>query len=177
MEYITDLNYRHANKVFKKFKLKNLRDYHDLYDQSDTLLLADVFENFRNKCIEIYELDPAHSLSAPGLAWQACLKKTGVRLELLTDVDMLLMVEEGIRGGICHAIHRYAKANNKYMKDCNKDEEESFLQYQDANNLYGFPMIQKLPVDGFEWEENMSKFNEDFIKTMMKIVIKDIYLK
>ena len=85
-----------------------------MYVQSDTLLLADVFENFRNKCIEIYEFDPAHFLSAPGLAWQACLKKTKVKLELLTDVHMLLMVEKGIRGGICHARHRYAKANNKY---------------------------------------------------------------
>ena len=81
----------------------------------------------------MYELDPAHFLSAPGLAWQACLKKTEVKLELLTDVDMLLMVEKGIRGGICHAIHRYAKANDKYMKDYNKDEEESFLKYLDAN--------------------------------------------
>ena len=98
-------------------------------------MLADVFENFRNKCIEIYELDPGHFLSAPGLAWQACLKKTEVKLELLTDVDMLLMVEEGIRSGICHAVHRHIKANNNYMKDYNKDEEESFLQYEDANNL------------------------------------------
>ena len=81
--------------------------------QLDTLLLADVFENFRDKCVEIYGLDPAHFLSAPGSTWQACLKKTGINLELLTDIDMLLMVEEGIRGGICHAIHRYAKANNK----------------------------------------------------------------
>ena len=91
--------------------------------QSDTLLLADVFENFRNICIKVYELDPAHFLSFPGLAWQACLKKTNVKLELLTDYDMLLMVEEGIIGGICHSIHRYAKANNKYMKKCNKSEE------------------------------------------------------
>ena len=104
-------------KYLKKFKLKNLGDYHDLYVQSDTLLLEDVLENFRNKYIEIYELDPAHFLSASGLTWQACLKKTEVRLELLTDVDMLLMVEKGIRGGICHAIHRYAEANNKYMKN------------------------------------------------------------
>ena len=87
---------------------------------------ADVFENFRKKCTEIYELDPAHFLSAPGLAWQECLKKTEIRLELLTDADMLLMVEKRIRGGICHAIHRYAKANNKYMRDYNKDGEESF---------------------------------------------------
>ena len=96
LEDITDEDYTHAQKVFEELKLKNLGDYHDLYVQSDTLLLADVFENFRNKCIEIYELDPAHFLSAPGLAWQACLKKTGVELELLTDIDMLLMVEKGI---------------------------------------------------------------------------------
>ena len=94
-----------------------------MYVRSDTLLLADVFENFRNKCIEIYELDPAHFLSAPGLAWQACLKKTKVKLELLTDIDMLLMVEKGIRAGICRTIYRCAKANNKYMKNCDKDME------------------------------------------------------
>ena len=95
---------------------------HDLYLLSDTLLLADVFENFRDKCIEIYELDPAHFLSAPGLAWQACLKKTKVKLELLTDIDMLLMVEEGIRGGICQAIYRCAKAN-KYMNNYDKKKK------------------------------------------------------
>ena len=88
-----------------------------MHVQSDTLLLADVFENFRRKCIEIYELDPSHFLSAPGLAWQACLKKIEVELELLTNIDMFLMVEKGIQGGICHAIHRYARANNKYMKN------------------------------------------------------------
>ena len=115
MEDITDVNHRHAKTVFKNLSNKNLGDYHDLYVQSDTLLLADVFENFRNMCIKVYELDPAHFLSAPGLAWQACLKKTGVETELLTDPDMLLRVEKGIRGGICHAINRYAKAN-KYMK-------------------------------------------------------------
>ena len=102
------------------------------------LLLADVFENFRNMCIKVYELDPAHFLSAAGLVWQACVKKTEVKLKLLTDVDMLLMVEKGIRGGICHSIYRYVKANNKYMKNFNKDKEESFLQYLDASNLYGW---------------------------------------
>ena len=99
MENISDIDYRNGNNVFKKFKLKNLGEYHDLYVQSDTLLLADVFENFRNICIKVFEFDPAHFLSLPGLAWQACLKKTNVKLELLTDYDMLLMVEEGIRGG------------------------------------------------------------------------------
>ena len=106
--------------------------------QSDTLLLADVFENFRTKCIEIYELDSAHFLSATGLALKACLKKTRVKLELLTDIDMLLIVEKGIRGRICHSIHRYTKANNKYMKNYDKDTELSYLEYLDANNLYGW---------------------------------------
>ena len=112
MEDISDIDYRHANNVFKRFKL---------YVISDTLLLADVFNNFRDMCIKEYELDPAHFLSLPGLAWQACLKKTNIELELLTDYDMLLMVEEGIREGICHSVHRYAKANNKYMKNYNKN--------------------------------------------------------
>ena len=92
MEYITDADYRHAKKVFKEFKLKHLKEYHHLYLQSDTLLPADVFENFRNMCIKVYELDTAHCLTAPGLAWQACLKKTDVKLELLTNFNMLLMV-------------------------------------------------------------------------------------
>ena len=128
MEDITDKDYEHAQKVWKVFEIKNLSEYHDLCVQSDTLLLADVFENFRDKCIEIYELDPAHFLSAPGLAWQACLKKTKVELELLTDIDMLLMVEKGTRGGICQAIHRYAKANNKYMKNYDKNIKPSYIE-------------------------------------------------
>ena len=105
MENIDDIDYRHGNNVFKRFELENLGEYHDLYVQSDTLLLADLFENFRDMCIKEYQLDPAHFLSLPGLAWQACLKKTNIELELLTDYNMLLMVEEGIRGGICHSIH------------------------------------------------------------------------
>ena len=137
MEDIDDIDYRHGNNVFNKFKLNNLGDYHDLYMQSDTLLLADVFENFRDMCLKQYELDPAHFLSLPGLAWQACLKKTNIELELSTDYDMLLIIEKGIRGGICHSIQRYAKANNKYMKSYNNNEESSYIQYLDANNLYG----------------------------------------
>ena len=148
IEDITDVDYRHRKTVFEYLIKKNLGDYHHLYVQSDTLLLADVFEHFRNMCIEVYELDPAHFLSATGLAWQACLKKTDEKLELLTDVDMVLMVEKGIRGGIC-----CATANNKYLKNCNKDEEKSFLQYLDDNNLHGWAMSQKLPVNGFKWKK------------------------
>ena len=164
MEDITDGDYRHAKIIFKNLSNKNLGDYHDLYVQSDTLLLADVSENFRNVYIKDYELNPNHFLSALGLAWQACLKKTEVELELITNLDMLLMVEKRIRGGICHVILRYAKDNNKYMKDYNKDEEESFLQYNDANNLYRFAISESLPVDGFEWMKDLFKIDEDLIK-------------
>ena len=166
LEDITDEDYEYARKVWEVFGIKNLGKYHGPYVQSDTLLLADVFENFRDKCIEIYGLDPAHFLSAPGLAWQACLKKTKVKLELLTDIDVLLMVEKGIRGGICQAIHRHAKVNYKYMKNYDKDITSSYLAYLDGNNLYGWAMSQKLPVNGFKWIEKsrFSRFNERFIK-------------
>ena len=156
LEDCTDEDYMYYKKVFKEFELKNLGDYHELYVQCDALLFADVFENFRNKCTEIYELDPAHF---------SCLKKTGVRLELLTDIDMLLMVAKEIRGGMSQAIHRYAKANNKYMKNYDKNIESSYLMHLDANNLYGWAMSQKLSVGGFEWVKDLSQFKEDFIKS------------
>ena len=125
-----------------------------------------MFENFRDMCIKEYELDSAQFLSLPGLASQACLKKTNIELELLADYDMLLMVEEGIRGGICHSIHRYAKANNKYMKNYKNSEESSYIQYLDANNLYSWAMSKKLPVNGFKWldSDKINEINEDFIK-------------
>ena len=177
MEDISDTDYKHANNVFEKFNLNNLGDYHDLYVRSDTLLLADVFENFRNACLNNYELDPTHLVSLPGLAWQACLKKTNVELELITDYDMLLMIEDGIRGGICHAIQQYAKANNKYMKDYNKDKESSYIQYLDTNNLYGMAMTEKLPVKGYKWMDDISIINEDFVKSYNKNSGKGYILK
>ena len=168
MENITEMDYIHANNVFKTFDLNNLSDYHDLYVKSDTLLLADVFENFRKACIETYELDPAHFISLPGLAWQACLKKTGIELELLTYYDMLLMIEEGIRGVKCHAVHRYAKANNRYMKDYNESKESSYIQYLDANNLYGAAMSEKLPMNGFKWVSDILGIDKKFVKSYNK---------
>ena len=149
LEGISDEDYAHAQKVSKIFEVNNHSEYHDLYVPSDTLLLADVFDRLRDKCIEIYGLDPSHFLSAPGLAWQACLKKSDVNLELLTDDDMLFMIEAGIRGRMCQSVHRYGKANNKYMKNYNKNIESSYLMYLDGNNLYGWTMSQKLPVNGF----------------------------
>ena len=118
-----------------------------------------MFENFRAKCIEICGIDPANFLTAPGLACQACLKETKVELELLADINMLLMFENGIRGGICQATHRYAKANNKYMDNYENNIESSYLAFLDANNLYGWAMSQKFPVNSFKWLEKLSKFN------------------
>ena len=134
-EHISDEDYQHAIKVYKNFNCKTLRDYHDLYLKSDVLLLSDVFENFRKTCLKHYKLDPCHYYTAPGLAWDACLKETNQNLELLKDYDMLMMFERGIRGGITHISKRYAEANNKYMKDYNQNEPSSYIQYLDANNL------------------------------------------
>ena len=151
-EGISDEDYAHAQKVWRVFKMEYFKDYHELYNKVDVLLLADVFENLRNICLENYELDPAHYYTAPGLAWDAALKVTGVNLELLSDIDMLLMVEKGIRGGVSMISNRYGKANNKYMGDkFNSNEPSKYIQYLDANNLYGWAMSKPLPTHGFKW--------------------------
>ena len=151
MNEVNDIDYEHARKVWKEFEIKNMGEYHDLYLLTDTILLANVFESFRNVCIENYGLDPGHFYTAPGLAWKACLKKTEIVLELLQDMDMLLMFERGIRGGITQAVYRYASANNPYMEEYDKDKETNYLQYLDANNLYGWAMSQPLPTGEFRW--------------------------
>ena len=147
---ITEKDYQHAWNVWNTFNMKTFKDYHELYNDSDVLLLADVFENFRDLCLKIYELDPVYYYTAPGLSWDACLKITGIKLELLSNIDMLLMFEKGIRGGISIISNRYGEANNKYMKSFNKKKLKKFLMYLDANNLYGFAMSMKLPTHGFK---------------------------
>ena len=148
---ITEKNYKHVCNVWNSFNMETMKDYLELYNDSDALLLADVFENFRDICLKIYGLDPVHYYTAPGLAWDACLKMTGVQLELLSDVNMLLMFEKGIRGGISIISNRYGEANNKYMKGFNKNKLSKYLMYLDANNLYGCAMSKKLPTHGFKW--------------------------
>ena len=119
--------------------------------------MLDVFENLRKTCLHHYNLDPAHYYTSPGLAWDACLKETGQELQLLHDYDMLMMFEKGIRGGISHISKRYAEANNKYMVDYNPDEPSTYIQYLDANNLYGWAMSQSLPTHGFKWIRDLTK--------------------
>ena len=125
MSYVSEDNYQHLQKVWKEFGIRNLGKYHDLYLQTDVILLANVFEAFRDTCLEHYKLDPAHFYTSPGLAWKACLRKTRVRLELLTNPDMLLMFKRRIRGGITQAVHHYASANNPYMGDLYDPSQKS----------------------------------------------------
>ena len=158
---ISDSEYQHARKVWDSFKIKNLGEYHDLYLKTDVLLLVDVFENFRDKCLNIFGLDPCHYFTSPGLSWDAALKKTKVKLDLITDIDMILFIEKGMRGGISYIAHRHAKANNKYLPDYNPELEYSYLIYQDANNLYGWAMCKRLPTGNFKWLNNLPETSEE----------------
>ena len=160
-EHISDEDYKHAKTVWKKFNLNNMGDYHDLNLQSDILLLADVFENFRKTCLEYYKLDPCHYFTSPGLSWDAMLKMTEIKLELMTDIDMFQFIEKGLRGGISYIANRYGEANNKYMKEYNEKKPSKYIMYLDANNLYGWSMSQYLPTGGFRWmtEKQINKID------------------
>ena len=167
-EHISDEDYQHAKNVWKMFSMKNMGEYHDLYLQSDILLLADVFENFRKTCLEYYKLDPCHYFTSPGLSWDAMLKMTDIKLELMTDIDMFQFIEKGLRGGISYIANRYGEANNKYTKDYNKNKPSKYIMYLDANNLYGWAMSQYLPTGGFKWMKqehidklDLGKYQED----------------
>ena len=171
-EGISNEDYEHAKKVWEVFGCETFKDYHDLYNETDVLILADIFENFRDLCLANYGLDPAHYFTAPGLAWDACLKMTKVKLQLLSDPEMLLFFERLSRGGISMISNRYGKANNKYMGESfNPEELIKYLIYVDANNLYGYIMSQKLPTHGFQWlteEEIENLFKNQTLETWEK---------
>ena len=167
LESISDKDCEHAKTVWNTFNIKNLGEYTDLYVKNDTSLLADVFETFRKTCLKIYELDPTHYVSLTGFAWDSMLKLTKVEIEPFTDIDMHLMFEERIRGGISQSIHKYAKANNKYMKSYNEKAISSYLQYLDANKLCGWAMSKKLPISNFKWDD-INKYTSGYIKTYDK---------
>ena len=151
-EGITDEEYQHVHKVWKEFNIETTTDYRKLYSLSDVLLLADICDNFRSICMNHYGLDPAWYFSAPGIAWDATLKIANVQLELLSDPDMLLMIERGIRGGFATISHRHAKANKEYMgTEFDSAEETKFISYLDANNLYGWAKSKQLQTSGFTW--------------------------
>ena len=159
MSGVSESDYRHAQRVWTEFNIKNLGEYYDLYLKTDAVLLENVFETFRETSLAHYGLDPPHFFTLPGLAWKACLKKTNIRLALLSDPDMLLMFQRGIRGGITQAVHRYASANNKYMESkYDPNQKSTYIQYLDATNLYGLAMSQPLPTCGFKWVDIQMRF-------------------
>ena len=160
-EEISESEYAHAQKVWETFGIENMGQYHDLYLKSDVLLLADIFQNFREINLTNSGLDPAHYVSSPGLSWDAMQKMTNVKLDLISDVDMQNFIEKGMRGGISTITHRYAQANNKYMKNYDPEKESSYIPYLDANNLYGWAMSQKLPTGDFRWIPSPEYINLD----------------
>ena len=162
LKNITKDDCKHAQRVWTIFNIKNLVEYHDSYVQYEKL--TDIFEQFRTLCLKEYKLDPAYFCTTSGLATETCLKKVNVKKELLTDIDMVLMSEKGLRGGISQAIHRYATANNKYMPNYDSQQLSLFSMYLDANNLYGWAMCKKLPLNGFLWPKNPNQYASDFIK-------------
>ena len=171
-EDISEKEYEHAQKVWDTFRIENMGQYHDLYLKSDALLLVDVFQNFRETCLAYYGLDPCHYITSPGLACDAMLKMTKINLDLISAIEMQLFIEKGIRGGISYIAHRYAKANNKYMKNYNEKEGSSYIMYLDANNLYGWAMSQKLPSGNFHWIPcheyiNLDSYDENSAKGLI----------
>ena len=160
-QHITDDEYDHANKVWNTFTIKTMGEYHDLYLVSDVLLLTDVSENFRKTCMQYYKLDPCHYFTSPDLSWDAMLKMTNIKFELMTDIDMFQFIEKGMRGGVSYIANRYGNANNKYMKEYDEKVPSKYIMYLDTNNFYGWAMNQYLPTGNFKWmtDKEISKIN------------------
>ena len=158
---ITDDEYDHAKKVWKTFKIKTMGGYHELYFGNDVLLLTDVFENFRKTCMQYYKLDPCHYFTSPGLSWDAMLKMTNIKLELMTDIDMFQFIEKGMHGRVSYIANRHRNANNKYMKEYDEKAPSKYIMYLDANNLYGWAVSQYLPTGNFKWmtDKEISKID------------------
>ena len=161
-EDITNDDYNKAKQIWKHFDIKNMGEYHDLYLKTDVLLLTDAFENFRDMCLSYYGLDPVHYYTLPNFAFDAMLKLTGIEIDLVYDQEMYEMIEAGLRGGMTQTTCKKVEANNKYMgSDYDKNKASSFINYLDANNLYGLSMIQKLPYRNLKWDGKITE--EDII--------------
>ena len=146
---ISDKEYEHVLNVWNEFEMKTMKDHHDLYLKCDILLLADVFEKFRNNSLKNYGSCPIHCLGIPGLSWDKMLKMTKIELELIPDPDMYIFFEKGTRGGISYICNRYSKANNKYLKCYDANQEAKYAIYLDTNNLYGYAMSKFLTTSRF----------------------------
>ena len=157
--HISIKNYMTCEKIWNRFNMKNMGDYHDHYLRKDVLLLTDVFEKFISTRLKYYGLGPCHDFSFPGLSWGAMLKMTGIKLEKISDIDQYLFFEKGTRGGISYIAKRYAKANNKYMNDYDPEKPSTFITYLDKNNLDGWKMSEYLPYGKFEWVKNVDGFD------------------
>ena len=149
--HISLKDYLTCEKIWGKFDIKNVGDYHDHYLKKDVLLLADVFEKFIDTCLKFYGLDPCHYFSSPGLSWDEMLKMAGVKLEKISDIDNYLFIKKGLRGEISYIAKRYAKAYNNYMNDYDPKKPSTFITYLGMNNLYDWSMSEYLPYDGFKW--------------------------
>ena len=157
-QHMTNNEYDHAKKVWKAFKIKTMGEYHDLYLGGDVPLLTDVFENFRKTCLQYYKLDPCHCFTSPGLSWDAMLKMTNIKLELMVDIDMFQFIEKGMHGGAFYIANRYGKANNKYINKYDEKAPSKYIMYLD---LYGWAMSQYLPTGNFKWmtDKEISKID------------------